>query len=359
MHGPDDPGGSNDPAGSGGRCHAPPRTVLLLPGQGAQRGRMAAGLYGADAAFTEAMDAFFTLLGVRGERLRTAWLRPRSCGALDSAATAQPLLFAVGHALGSALTARLPTAPALLLGHSVGELAAACLAGVFTPHGAARVLVARDTALRGAPAGGMTVVAAPARAVEPYLAPGVAVGAVNGPRQTVLCGPRAPLARTEGQLRAQGFTLRALRCDLGFHSPSLAAAGRALAAGLRAERAEADWRAPRLPLYSTRTARVVDADQARSPEFWSGQLAAPVLYWPALEALLAEQTAPGRELLLLDASPDRSLSAPARRHPAVRSGATRVLGLLPARGAGTDEDLRVFTSAVDAVRAAGTVGGAG
>ncbi|MFC8075119.1 acyltransferase domain-containing protein [Streptomyces sp. NPDC057307] len=334
---------------------AVPRTVLLLPGQGAQRERMAAGLHGREPVFTRAVDEFLGLLGGEGERLREVWLRPGPHTALDGAGTAQPLLFAVGHALGRAVAARVPGAPAVLLGHSVGELAAACLAGVLPARTAALFMSARARALRTAPPGGMLAVAASVADVGPFLGAGVSVGAVNGPRQTVLCGAREPLARAGARAGAAGLTVRALRSDLGFHGPSLSRAARALRAALEPAgtvgKAAAGWSAPRLPLYSTRTARLVTPAEAVRPAFWCDQIALPVLYWPALRALLAAEESPARKLVLLDASPDRSLSTPARRHPSVRAGRVDVVGLLPSRTAGTDEDLRVFESAMETLAA--------
>ncbi|MGA5509452.1 acyltransferase domain-containing protein [Streptomyces umbrinus] len=365
------------------------RSVLLLPGQGAQRERMAAGLYGAREEFTAPMDEFFGRLGTTGARLRSAWLRPAPNPELDESAVAQPLLLAVGHALGRAVgTAAEP--PALLLGHSVGELAAACLVGVFDPADIGALAAARSRALEGTGHGGMLAVAAPEGQLAEELGgfgdgaavgadravagadrlavgadgiaagadgvavagvadraafAGVAVAALNGPRQTVLAGPREALAAVEQHLRDRGILVRALRSGHAFHSPVMEGAalrfGEALAGfGPHAPRAAAGT------VVSTRTGVAVTADQARDPHFWGGQLAAPVRYWPALRELLDTLgRRPG--LLLLDASADRSLSAPARHHPAVRDGASEVVPLLAVgRDAGGPADARVFAEAL-------------
>jgi acyl transferase domain-containing protein len=174
---------------------------------------------------------------------------------------------------------------------------------------------------------------------------GVAVAALNGPRQTVLAGPREALAAVEQHLRDRGILVRALRSGHAFHSPVMEGAalrfGEALAAfGPRAPRAAAGT------VVSTRTGVAVTAEQARDPHFWGGQLAAPVRYWPALRELLDTLgRRPG--LLLLDGSADRSLSAPARHHPAVRDGASEVVPLLAVgRDAGGPADARVFAEAL-------------
>ncbi|WP_405566510.1 acyltransferase domain-containing protein [Streptomyces phaeochromogenes] len=365
------------------------RSVLLLPGQGAQRERMAAGLYEAREEFTAPMDEFFGRLGTTGARLRSAWLRPAPNPELDESAVAQPLLLAVGHALGRAVGAAAEP-PALLLGHSVGELAAACLAGVFDPADIGALAAARSRSLEGTGHGGMLAVAASegqlaeelggfgdglavgadgvavgadevavgadgtdvgangvavAGVAERAVFAGVAVAALNGPRQTVLAGPREALAAVEQHLRDRGILVRALRSGHAFHSPVMAGAalrfGEALAGfGPRAPRAAAGT------VVSTRTGVAVTEDQARDPHFWGGQLAAPVRYWPALRELLDTLgRRPG--LLLLDGSADRSLSAPARHHPAVREGASEVVPLLAVgRDAGGPADARVFAEAL-------------
>lgn len=328
------------------------RSVLLLPGQGAQRERMAAGLYGAREEFTAPMEEFFGRLGPPGTRLRSAWLRPAPNPRLDESATAQPLLLAVGHALGRAVGA-VAGPPGLLLGHSVGELAAAFLVGVFDPADLGALAAARSRALENTGYGGMLAVAATERQLTEELGAfaagagagaGVAVAALNGPRQTVLAGPREPLAAVELRLRARGILVRALRSGHAFHSPVMEVAalrfGEALAAfGPRAPRSAGT-------VVSTRTGVAVTSEQARDPHFWGGQLATPVRYWPALRDLLDTW---GRQpgLLLLDASADRSLSAPARRHPAVRDGASEVVPLLAVgRDAGGPADARVFDEAL-------------
>ncbi|MGW1927541.1 acyltransferase domain-containing protein, partial [Streptomyces massasporeus] len=192
---------------------------------------MAAGLYEAVPEFAAPMDDFLAALGPEGARLREEWLRPAPNPALDDALVSQPLLFGVGYALGRCVTALSGHAPDVLLGHSVGELAAAALAGVFSPEDAARVMAARRTALAGRTGGGMLAVGAAVADVEALLAPGTAVAAVNGPRQTVLAGPAEPLARTAERLAAAGLVVRALRSGHAFHSPSLAGAAETYARG--------------------------------------------------------------------------------------------------------------------------------
>jgi acyl transferase domain-containing protein len=327
-----------------------PTTVLLLPGQGSQRERMAAGLYRTHPQFTAAMDGFFEALDAhgapdgQGAALARHWLRPAPHPDLDDARIAQPLLLGVGYALGRAVAAVGP--PGLLLGHSAGELAAAVLAGVFRAADLGRLAAARARVVGDDGRGGMLAVAAAEDELPAGLGP-VTVAAVNGPRQTVLAGPSDALEQARATLAAAGRTVLPLRSGHAFHSPSVSATAQRFTREVAAL-----CPAPaRTPLVSCRTARPLRDSEAVDPAFWGAQIALPVRYWPALKSLLdASGTDPG--LLLLDASPDRSLGAAACRHPAVRAGASRVLPLLaPAAQTGGPLDVEAFEQAMATVTA--------
>jgi acyl transferase domain-containing protein len=306
--------------------------ALLLPGQGAQHQGMATALYGREAVFTAVLDEFFELLGGEGGRLRADWLAERPGTPLDDASRAQPLLFAIGVALGRTLHSR-GIRPGVLLGHSVGELAAAALAGVFDLPSAARVMAARSAVMATAPAGGMLAVAARPDALGAFTGPAdqpgsVVVGAVNAPMQTVLAGPEPALAATERALAASGLAARRVPSLQPFHCPAVAPQAARFQEAFAAE----PLHPTAVPVLSTRTTREVTAEQARNPEFWAGQLARPVLFWPTLERLLAQG-----DFTLVEAGPGQGLSMSARRHPAVRSGRCAVVPLLPAKAEGSWE----------------------
>jgi [acyl-carrier-protein] S-malonyltransferase len=303
-----------------------PRIALLLPGQGAQYPGMAAGLYDREPAFTAAMDEFFPLLGRRGSAIRGHWLAEPPDERIHDTGIAQPLLFAIDYAL--ALTARSwGLHPIALLGHSAGEYAAAVLAGVMGFAEATALLLDRLAVLEHAPAGGMYAVAADPDQVEPYLraagagldpADRAVVGAVNGPRQILVCGPQAALAGVVAELDRAGFTCRAVKASHGFHSPSLeAACARAVPLF-----ASIGLRAPRTTLVSGYTAGVLSGSEAEDPGFWALQPARPVLFGPALDALLSQDPD-----ILVEAGPGQGLSALARRHPRVAGGRVAVVSL--------------------------------
>ncbi|MFI2189678.1 acyltransferase domain-containing protein [Streptomyces sioyaensis] len=303
-----------------------PRVALLFPGQGAQQVRMGMGLYGAEPVFTQVMDEFFVALGEDGPVVRSDWLSAHPGPMFDDCSRAQPLLFAVGSALAAAVVGR-DIRPEVLVGHSVGELAAAATAGVFDIQDAGRVMAARTKAMAATVPGGMLAVATGVDRVREVLGndlgnasgDGVAIAAINTPRQTVLAGSRVALAAAQSELSAQLIACHPARARQAFHSPLCEEA----AAEFSGVFASIALRPPAIAIRSTYTGRDVTDQQAVTPDFWAVQLARPVQYWPAVDSLLQS----GR-YLLLEAGPGGSSSALLRRHPAIRSGASRVLPLL-------------------------------
>ncbi|MEV4217493.1 acyltransferase domain-containing protein [Nonomuraea sp. NPDC049725] len=304
------------------------RTVLLLPGQGAQYPRMAAELYREQPAFTAAMDEFFDACGRRGCELRDDWLSAAPRVPIDDVTRAQPLLFAVNLAIGRALADAGRPVDALL-GHSVGELAAAALAGVFSPADGAELMCRRADAARLMPPGGMLAVAATPDDIAPHLSGGpggelggVVVGAWNAPRQCIVSGPDPALEAAEETLRGKGFMCRRVRALQPFHSPVLRPAAEELVRCLEGMRLSP----PRVPVRSCRTGRWVTDEEAVTPEFWALQLAEPVLFWPALDGLLTDRPEGGWTLVEACLS---QLAPLARRHRAVARGDAEVITIGP------------------------------
>ncbi|GAB2862620.1 hypothetical protein GCM10022221_73150 [Actinocorallia aurea] len=311
------------------RTPSPPATALVFPGQGAQHPRMAAGLYGHDATFTACMDEAFTLLGEAGPRLRDAWLAADPPEAYDDVTVAQPLLYAVNHALGR-MVMDWGAVPVALLGHSVGELAAATLAGVLSFADGIALMRDRLDRFAATPPGGMLAVAASVNDVADLLATGrVHLAAVNAARQLLLAGESAPLAEAARILADRGVICRPAAARQAFHSPVVAGAVEETRAGFRA----VAWREPRLTLYSAYTGGVLTARDARDPDFWAWQAARTVRFAPTLARLLDDH-----DCLLLEAGPGDGLSRLARRQPRIAAGRSAVRSLLPSRSRGDAAD---------------------
>lgn len=272
-------------AGIADRAWRPPVIGFLFTGQGVQDPGMTAGLYRQSPLYRSRLDeADAALAPYLGGSVRDLILAGDP--AVHRTRWAQPALFAVGHALAATLSG-LGAGPHVVLGHSVGEFAAAVTAGVLTLDQAARLVAERARLMDALPeGGGMLSVRAGREAVEEFLTTGVSLAAVNGPENTVLSGTLEALERVAGVLRGRGTHCRTVNVSHAFHSPLMVPALEPLASAA----AGITPAAPRVPLASTRYGRLL-ADEPMDGAYWAGQAAEPVLFADALADLVA-RTAP-------------------------------------------------------------------
>ncbi|GAA1369375.1 type I polyketide synthase [Catellatospora chokoriensis] len=321
-----------------GHAAAAPDVVFAFPGQAAQHQRMAAGLYGVSEVFTQVLDDIFARFEqVTGSAsIREAWTSADDERLADTS-IAQPLLFAVEYALAE-LWRSWGVKPAAVVGHSLGEITAAAVAGVFTLDDAVRLVLSRADAMAAMPAGAMAAVAASPEQIQPLLAEGVAVSAVNGPRQTTIGGPADPLRETLDRLREAGLTAREIATSHAFHTESMRPAVAAFAAAFEG----VALREPVIPMVSAATGEEVGAE-ALDPDFWARQIVEPVRFDRALQRLLE-----GPDRLVLEVGPAQTLTGLVRQHG---SGADAV-STLPRPGQNA-EDLSAALSAAAALWTAG------
>ncbi|HLX07031.1 MAG TPA: amino acid adenylation domain-containing protein [Thermoanaerobaculia bacterium] len=301
------------------------QVVFLFPGQGAQHPGMGRGLYAAEPVFRAALDSCLELLaphlpGV--DLLRLLHPPPAAAAAaaarLTETAFAQPLLFAVEIALAR-LWMSWGIEPAAMLGHSLGEYVAACLAGVFSLADGLALVAERARLMQALPKGAMLAVPLPEAAVGELLAVGgdLALAAVNAPALCVVSGPEAAVAALAAKLGARGLHARRLHTSHAFHSAMMDAMvepfGEALA-GVRLE-------PPRRPWLSNLTGTWIEPAQAVDPGYWLRHLRQPVRFAAALRELAGD---PDR--VLLEVGPGRGLATLVRRQDEVRSAAVSSLG---------------------------------
>jgi len=323
-----------EPVLTGGRVDGdPPEIVFAFPGQGSQHARMAAGLYGNQRVFTDTVDLCLDGLLRCGTDLYPLWLAEDPGDDVNETADAQRLLFAIEYALAQQWI-EWGIRPAALLGHSVGELVAATLAGVLELPDALRLVTLRGQAMQRRPRGRMLVVAAGPDRLRPLLPDGggVVIAAVNAADQSVLAGPPDEVAAVAATLTAAGVASRALRTTHAFHSPAMLPAVQEFQAGFAGVR----LRPPQLPVYSAATGKLLTADEAVDPAFWARQLAGPVLFADALDALdtldtLDAVSAAGHgavRRIVVEVGPGTALTGLVRRYPAVAAARWQALASL-------------------------------
>jgi amino acid adenylation domain-containing protein/non-ribosomal peptide synthase protein (TIGR01720 family) len=285
--------------------------VFLFPGQGAQYAGMGRELYEREPAFREPVDlcagqlASHLGLDIRpllfGEQDKTE-------ERLQDTAIAQPALFVVEYALAR-LWAEWGIEPEVMIGHSIGEYVAACLAGVMSLPDALRLVAIRGRLMGALPGGGMTTVHLPVDEVRPILPSGVDIAAVNGPALTVVSGRLEALAALEGELAARAIEHRRLRTSHAFHSsmmePILEPFARAVA-GIALREPEKEY-------ISNLTGRPVTAAEATDPGYWVRHLRHAVRFADGVDELLRE---PDR--VFLELGPGRALTTLVRQHPAAQ-----------------------------------------
>ncbi|AVH55795.1 MULTISPECIES: type I polyketide synthase [Streptomyces] len=261
------------------------RVGLLFTGQGAQYPGMTAALHRRLPLYrrflAEADEACGGPLGysVTGLILGDD---PR----IHRTGAAQPALFAVEYALGRTLL-ELGVEPAFVLGHSVGEFAAVCLAGVLSLADAARLVCLRGALMEQLPPGG-GMLAVLAGLPETVLAlasePSLQVAAVNGPRNTVVSGDLAALGRLRSALLANGVRSRALEVSHAFHSSLMEPMTAEFEEAARAVRHDR----PTVPVFSSVLGGGL-ADTAVDADYWVRQITQPVLFADAARAALAPE----------------------------------------------------------------------
>ncbi|HXO21080.1 MAG TPA: acyltransferase domain-containing protein [Thermoanaerobaculia bacterium] len=337
--------------------------AFLFSGLGEQYPGMARGLYEAEPVFRRELDRAATLLEPHlGLDLRTllfpaapaaastpapasgaaggsrpkldlkamlgrgAAAAPAPLGPLERTAILQPAFFAIEHALGR-LWMEWGIAARGMIGYSLGEYVAACLAGVLSLPDALRLVAERARLVDELPPGAMLAVPFTEEELRPLIASTggeaeLSIAVLNGVKTTVVAGPLPAVAELEGRLTAQGLACRRLRTTHAFHSTMM----RPVAERLTALARQVELHPPERPYVSNVSGTWITPQQATDPGYWAEHLCRTVRFADGIAVLWQEP-----ERVLLEIGPGQSLSALALQHPASAGAADPVaLPSLPA-----------------------------
>nr|QEO74423.1 malonyl CoA-acyl carrier protein transacylase [uncultured bacterium] len=316
-----------------GRAESSGRLVsFLFPGLGDHYEGMGSGLYRSEPGFRERVDRCAEILrGELGLDLREVlykedeepaatdrgpdlrrMLGRRQARELDRPSLAHAAIFVTEYALAGLLR-DCGIEPAAMIGYSLGELTAACLAGVLTLEDALRLVVRRAKLAESLPVGAMLAVPLPEEELAPLLGDRLSLAAVNGPSLCVASGPVEAVEELETRLAGRGVVTRRLSASRGFHSREM----EPLFEPLRELVSGFELRPPSIPYISTVTGTWITSAQATDPDYWANHLCRTVRFAEGVGELL-RQPSP----ILLEVGPGHALGSFALQHPESGPGRT-------------------------------------
>jgi phthiocerol/phenolphthiocerol synthesis type-I polyketide synthase E len=298
------------------------RAVFMFPGQGSQYLNMAVDLYKYEPLFRDIIDECAEILSphlqldirdviypdLRPQYQRDKLLNKAHKSIMDMSSEqidifktwlAQPILFTIEYALAK-LWMSWGVKPWAMIGHSLGEYVAACLAGVFSLNDGLAIVAQRGRLMQKVGRGSMLAVPLSAEEVLPYLRPGIELALCNTPNRSVIAGPTDLIANVQAELLAQDIKAQLLKTQQAYHTAAMDSVMAPLTAYLR----NMNLQAPQLPFISNVTGTWITAEQATNPAYWADHMRNTVRFSQGIDTLIA-----ANNHIFIEVGPGHSLSS--------------------------------------------------
>jgi acyl transferase domain-containing protein len=274
--------------------------AFLFSGQGSQYASMAAGIYKTEAVFREAFDRCSALFQphLNCSLSEVLYSNPENGKLLEQTWLAQPVLFTVEYALAQ-MWMEWGVVPQGMMGHSIGEYVAACIAGVFSLNDVVAIVAIRGRLMQQMQPGSMMAVSLSADRVSAFCADGVEIAAVNTPTLVTVSGPEEAIEATQRRLEEKSVRCRKLHTSHAFHSSMMDSMLEPFVEQVR----KVTLSAPQIPFVSNLTGRWITSAEATDPTYWSRHLRHAVQFAEGLKELTSAD-AP----VLLEVGPGEVLS---------------------------------------------------